>query len=104
MRTGTLRRLLAPSCPCQAQIASVRRARQGGEHLTGRATLNALRVSMDSARSATVLVDYGFSGGGLVGPDGSRLTTIKAHRHIQWQFELRRTGSDWVITRIGAAA
>lgn len=104
MNPTRLQALIARSCPCQAQVESVRNARRAGEHFSGRATIHALRPSLVSPSSATVLADYAFSRGGLIDQAGERVTTIKAQSHIRWLFDLRRVGRRWVITRIGDAS
>jgi hypothetical protein len=103
MRPAPLGRLMARSCPCRAQIASVRAARQRDEVFTGRATIHALRASIAGPTTATVLADYAFSRGGLVDSSGHYLTVIKPRSHVHWLFALHRTGGRWRITRIGAA-
>lgn len=103
MSPAPLGRLMARSCPCRAQIASVRTAQQRGEVFTGRATIHALRASVTGPTTATVLADYAFSRGGLVDARGHHLTVIKPRSHVHWLFALRRIRGCWKITRIGAA-
>jgi hypothetical protein len=103
MSPAPLGRLMARSCPCRAQIASVRAAQRRGEVFTGRATIHALRASIAGPTAATVLADYAFSRGGLVDASGHHVTVIKPRSHVHWLFALRRIGGRWKITRIGAA-
>jgi hypothetical protein len=103
MSPAPLRRLMARSCPCRAQVTSVRAARRRGEVFTGRATINALRTSVTGPDTATVLADYAFSRGGLVDASGHQVSVIKARSHVQWLFGLRHLAGHWKITRIGAA-
>jgi hypothetical protein len=100
MQPARLAALFTASCPCQAQVASVRRAAARDEHFVGHATVNAVRASRAGDRAATVLADYDMSRSGLVTMAGLRVSSRPARRAIRWVFDLTLSAGRWRISRI----
>jgi hypothetical protein len=102
MNPAALDALFTASCPCRAQVRAVRRAGARGEHYVDHATLNAVRPTALGADRAEVLVDFDAASGGLVGADGSRLTSAPPARHVQRLFVVERIATRWRIAKIEA--
>jgi hypothetical protein len=104
MDATSLAALFTSTCPCQAQVKSVRAARARGQIFVGRATVNALRASANDPRDAVVLADYDFAHGGVINSTGGWIHRFRNRRHIKWLFALRLTDGEWLISRIDRAS
>lgn len=100
MDAAALASLLAPTCPCRAQVAAVRRAAARGEHYIDHASLNVMRPSVQDTHHAYVLVNLDTRRGGLVSADGRLVTSAPPRRDVQRVFRLVRHGQQWMIASI----
>lgn len=99
MDANALSQLMTPSCPCQAQVTSVRMATRRGERYVDRVHIYAARPALDSAETADVLVDFESVRGGLDDAAGRPISRTKRHRS-RWDFQLVRHHTHWLIDRI----
>jgi hypothetical protein len=99
MDANALASLFTSTCPCQAQVAAVRRAAAQDEHYVDHASVNVMRPSVTDHTHAYVLVNLDTSRGGLE-RDGTRVSTAAPQRGIQRVFRLVHLNGRWLISRI----
>ncbi len=94
--------LIAPDCPCRAQVRAIEAAIRRGERYTDRVRVRTLLPHLDQADRADVVVSVDVRRGGLLDAAGRRIgaatTTYGVHRELM----LRRIGRRWLIERVVA--
>jgi hypothetical protein len=100
MRAAPLARLLAPGCPCRAQVRAVRAAARHGERYTDRVRLLTLVAHVDGPDLADAVVSLDIDHAGLVDAAGHRIGVATTLHGVHRELMLRLSGGRWLIERV----
>lgn len=100
MRASRLERLLAPDCPCRAQLRAIRAAGELGERYTDRIRIIATLPHLDRSDLVDVFVSFDVDQGGLVDRLGHRIGRVTNARNVHRELVVRRLAGTWLIERV----
>jgi hypothetical protein len=102
MRIAPLAAVMAPNCPCRAQIQAVEAAVRRGERYTDRVRLLTLVPHLDRPDLADVVVSVDVTRAGIVDARGRRIGRVTTAHGVHRELMLRRIAGRWLIERVVA--